>query len=254
MTDYLFEGIGGGPVPPELETGEVTAVTLDPARATLAGLFKQVLNSELGAAWTQVVTALGSSHRLYGTSPVQGEVLQLRPSPQVLKERKNALPMLCIYRTGRATFEDHTIAQDKLVQPWELIWIVGQATVEEQRRLGDSLVQAAKSIRLATRRRGHPDYESGALQFFPDSSGDGGIGAVAVQWVETDPVRLNEEGQMDWLIMRMGLETVEYGSWDSGAYGSVDQMTLEMGVGDATGIIPSFIHADSRYPESDPRP
>jgi hypothetical protein len=250
MTDYLFEGIGGEPVPAGLTTDAVTAVELDPARATLIGLFAQVLNSELGAAWTQVVTALGSDHRLYGKSPVE-DTLEVKPTEQVLRARKNKLPLLAVYRVGRATFEDHTLSQDKMLQNWEVLWVVGQATVEDQRRVGDFLVAGAKKLRLAVRRRGHPDYESGALQFFETT---GGLGSVAVQWAETEPVRLNDKGDMDWLVMRMGLETVEYGKWDEGAYGNVDHMTLEMGVGDSTGTAPSFINADSRYPEGDPRP
>jgi len=248
MTDSLYEGIGGHPIPLTLTKGATTAVELDPARATLSGLFKQVLISELGAAWAQVTNSMDA--RWASTNPVE-DVLELKPTAQVLQTRKTGFPMLAVYRSGRATFEDHTIAQDKMIQPWEVIWILGQATVEEQRKLTDFLVAGAKVIRLAVQRRGHPDYQSGALQFFPTT---GGLGSVDIKAVETEPVRLNDDGQMDWLMMRMAIETTEYGKWDDGAFGNVDYMTLEMGSGDDTGTIPSFLNADSRYPESDPRP
>lgn len=249
MTDYLYESVGGLPIPPKLTTGAVTATELDPARAVLSGLFRQVLISELGAAWTQVVTALGSDHRLYGTSPVE-DVLELRPTEQVLQARKQALPLLAVHRVGRMTFEDHTLKDDKGIQSWRILWFIGQASVEEQRRLGDFPQAAAKQILRAIRRRGHPDYESGALQFFPTT---GAIGAVKSDWAETEPVQF-KDSEMTWLMMEMAITTTEYGKWDDGAFVNADYMTLDMGVGDSTGIVPSFISADSRYPEGDPRP
>lgn len=242
---YLHEGIGDGPVPPELTPGAVTAVELDPARATLTGLFAQVLNSELGAAWTQVTNALGSDHRLYGKSPVE-DTLELAPTTQELQQVKTALPLLAVYRTGDAVFEEHTIAVDKATQTWQVLWIVGQAGTAERRRLGDFLLRGSRAIRLAVERRGHPDYEGGALQFF---EGVGGLGSVRVQRANCDPQRLNESGEADWLIMQLWLETVEYGRWDEGAFGTVSHSAIDIGVGDSTGIVPSLILADTRYPE-----
>ena len=246
---HLHEGIGGHPVPPDLSSGATTAVELDPARARLGGLFKQVLISELGSAWTQVTDTMGA--RWSGTAPVEGEVLELKSTRQVMQALKKKLPLLSIARVGRATFEDHTVHTDQMTQQWRLVWILGQAGVEEQRKLGDFLTAGAKHIRLAVRRRGHPDYDGGALQFFPTT---GGLGSVAIQWVETEPASINENSEVDWLVMEMGLETVEYGNWDDEAFVNADYMTLEMGVGDSTGYIPSLINADSRYPEGDPRP
>lgn len=245
MTSYLYEGIGDAPIPPELTTGAVTAVELDPARARLTGLFAQVLNSELGAAWTQVTNALGAGHRLYGTSPVQ-DTLELAPTSQELQQVKTPLPLLSVYRTGDVTFEEHTIAQDKATQQWQVLWIVGQASTTERRRLGDFLVAGSRAIRLAVEKRGHPDYEGGALQFF---TGVGGLGGVRVMRANYDPQRLNESGEADWLIMQLWLETVEYGRWDQGAFGSVQNASFDIGVGDSTGTVPSLILADSRYPE-----
>lgn len=241
----MYEGIGGHPVPMILADGATEATALDPALTTIAGLFRQVLISELGAAWTQVTNALGSSHRLYGTSPV-ADVLELQPTPQVLQERMTKFPLLAVYRKGDARREDHTVAQDRWIQDWGVLWILGQADVNEQRKLGAFLVAGAKMLAIAVRRRGHPDYESGALQFFPTT---GGLGSVAINRINADPRRINDQGQTDWLMLELDLQTTEYGGWEIGAYGNVDYMTLDMAVGDATGVIPSFIQADSRYPE-----
>ena len=250
MTDHLYEAIGGLPMPPDLTSGATTAVELDPARAVLTGLFKQAINSELGAAWTQVTDTLGSSHRLYGTSPVES-TLELQPTAQELQQTKLGLPLLAVFRLGEATFEEHTLSLDRMTQRWGAAWIVGQATTAERRKLGDFLVAGAEVLRLAIERRGHPDYDGGALQFFATT---GGLGSIRMVSANFEPQRINEQGETDWLILQAQLETVEYGRWDEGAYGSVTEMTADIGVGDSTGVIPSLVQVDSRHPDGDVTP
>jgi hypothetical protein len=241
VTDSIFERFGGTVFPADVGT-DLQATSLDPAREVLTGLFRQAFISEFGSAWTQVTAALGTPWS--GTTPVE-DTLEIRPNAQILTERKGKLPLLCVYRKGTPTFDEHTLAREKMIQEWGVVWIIGQADTAAQRKLYDFLQAAVKLVRLVLERRGHPDYQGGDLQLFEDTAG---LGRARLTGASFEPVALNEKDPTEWLILDMTIETEEYSYLNLDQFGEVDYATVEMGVGDSTGTIPGLINIDTRYP------
>lgn len=221
MTTSLYESFGALELPPDV----LDMTGLDPARATLAALFSTAINAELAGPWGQATGTLPSTHPLRGTMPVQ-DVLELEPSPQVMQQRRAGWPLLCLHRTGAGVLEQHTIngQVERLTQPWDLHYILGPLDVAQMRQLADICIAAVKVVRLCIRRRGHPAYLGGALQFFPTVTGTAPdqvvplfpsasyLGSVELKSYDGpgQAAYAGDEKNVLYYAVTMHLETVEY--------------------------------------------
>jgi len=163
----LQERFGGLQLPALDTVVETTLTPLDPARRILLALFASAINSELGPVWAKVVATLPEGHELKGSTPVV-DTLELPPDPKTIGERKEAWPLLALHRSGEGTYEQHTLHVDKLIQKWELHYILGPLAMAEQHKLGDACIAAARIVRMVILEGGHKSFQNGAVQFFDD--------------------------------------------------------------------------------------
>lgn len=227
MIQSLYEGFGGLDLPIPAESTLRTFTDTDPARAVMAGLFRAAINAEFGARWA---VATRGQKALEGTLPVQ-DVLELPPIGSRLKQRKTGFPLLCVYRDGVGTTDEHTLGIERLVQPWTVDYILGPLELGDVRKLLDVFQAVVKIVRLCIRRRGHPAYEDGALQFGPDK---GDIGAIRLVRYEGPPAyqaRFAGDDETIYHAVSLMLETVEYSRDNDDAYGFADGYTLQSNTG-----------------------
>jgi hypothetical protein len=248
----LYQGFGGLSLP--LDTGDFStgASPLDPARSTMAALFAAAINAELGEAWSKLFTTVGgntaglpSGHPLLDSTPV-GTVLELEPSPQIVKQYVPTWPLLAIHRTGTGTYEQHTLTHDRLTQPWLLHYILTPLDVGDWRKFEAVCVAVAKIVRLVIRQRGHLAYQSGALAFEPG----GPLASVELKSHEGPGQAQfagDESGTLYYAIT-MNLETVEVTADSLTPYADFDGAMVEVGVGNGEGILPGLLYADSAVP------
>jgi hypothetical protein len=248
MTTSLYEALGGLDLPIDPAGISTTLAPLDPARTVLAGLFKAAINAELGPAWTKATAGLSHKHLLFGSLPL-ADVLELEPSVPVMQDRKPAWPLLCVHRTGTATHEEHTLGGQiqRITQQWGVHYILGPLDVGELRKLSDACIAVAKIVNLCIRRRGHPAYQGGALQFF---QGHGRIGAIRI-------VSHDGPGQasfasdpkgVQYYATTLVLETVEYSYNVDGADGDFEGLDLTIDAGSDDGVLPGLIYGASDVP------
>lgn len=247
--NLIYEDFGGLSLPLEAADVTTTLTPLDPAKAMLVALFKAALNAELGDVWTKVTNTLATDHPLRNTNPVQS-TLELPPTPENIGQVKKTFPLLCVHRSGRATAEEYLLSQDKVTQTWDVHYILAPTDVGDCRKLLDVCVAVPKILRLVIRKRGHPQYQSGALQFF---DGQGTLASVNLTGWE-GPVQASfapEENAPTYHAVVMQLETTELTYDDIDAYGGLEASTFEIGAGDDQGIYPGLIYADTTAPEGE---
>lgn len=220
-----------------------TLVALDPARVQLMGLFKAAINAEFGTVWTKVVATLPAGHHLRGTQPVQ-DTLEMEPSHKTMVERKCAFPLLCVYRAGEATIDQRTLFVDQLLDKWSVDYILGPLDVGAVRKVQDICVAILKLIRAVVYRRGHPAYESGALQFFP---GKGGFASIEVKR-HSGPGQAKFAGDDSGTIyyaLSVGLDTAETLEELASEAGDFEATDYSVAVGNATELVPDMIQAST---------
>ena len=223
-----------------------TLCPLDPARARLTALFKAAINAEFGDVWTTVTDTLSASHPLYGTSPVQ-DTLELDPSHKTMTERKCAFPLLCVYRTGEGAQEQHTLFIEKFTDKWGVDYFLGPLDVGDVRKLQDICNGIVKLISSVVRRRGHPAYESGALQFFPDL---GGLAEVTVK-SHVGPGQAKfagDESGTVYYALSIILETVELLKDEDAEAGDFIATDYSVAVGSSEELVPDLIEAATDTP------
>lgn len=233
----LLRRFGALELPDTLASVTETLAPLDPGRDILLGLFRQAILSELNAPW-QVVT---SGTPLAGTAVVQ-DAWPGPLSPEIVKARVTQWPCLAVYRTGEATYEEHTLEIDRLTQLWSVDYVLGPLAPEDQRRLRDILVAVPKVLSQTIRGRGHPDYENGALQFFEES---GRFASVRLVNHEIGAAPFAGEGQPLYHACSVQLETTETDGDVDGVDTDLTGASFAFDVGDNTGFIPNLIEADT---------
>jgi len=251
--DSLNERIGSLRLPPDLAAiaDAKTLSALDPARRLIANLFKTAIQAELTEAWVAAVAGrLTPDHKISGTTPV-ADVLELEPTPPVMQSRQSGFPLLAVYRSGKGEYSPHTIYADKLTRPWTVDWILGPADIATAFQLCDAAGAISKIISRVIFRRGHPAYQSGALQFGSDT--DSGIGSIRMV-DEEGPGQAkfagDDKGPVYWAIT-MHLETTEYVSENTGAepYGQLEGADYDIGIGGTPeGVIPGLLYASTDPP------
>lgn len=247
----LFQGFGGLELPLAPADFSTGLAPLDPARSTMAALFAAAINAELGEAWDKLfgsatnAAGLPSTHPLYDKSPVE-TVLELEPSPQVVRQYVAAWPLLALHRAGTGTYEQHTLSHDRLTQPWQLHYILTPLDVGDWRKFEAACVAVAKVVRLVVRQRGHLAYQSGAVAFEPC----GPLASVELKSHEGpgQAAFAGDDSGLLYYAITMNLETVELSSDRDDVYPPFDGGMLEVGVGGDGGVMPGLIYADSSVP------
>ncbi len=244
--DSIVDKTGGLSFPLDPGDFENTLVPLDPARNRLLSLFQAAINYELSAVWTKVTSHLKPNHALSGTQPVQ-DTLELRPSAAVMQQRKAAFPLLCLHRTGRAIWEEHTLEIEKRTQDWALLYIMPPLDVLDQRRFGDIVQAIPAIIRRVIRNHGHKAFENGALQFFGDTSGIGAIKLVASTDFGNAPFAEGPDAPIYFTVV-CELQTIEYSQDQADEFGELEGIDYAIGVGDEHEVTPRLIEAADDVP------
>lgn len=243
MTQSLFQHFGALTLPVVAAdvSGTGGMVALDPGRDILLGLFRQAIISELGGAWDQVRADLSVTEMASASVVNQTVPFDLRP--QLARSFQFKFPVLAVYRTGDATFSEHTLVWDKLTQQWGVDYVLGPLPIEDVRRCGDILTAVAKTIALAIRRRGHPDYDSGSVQFFEDA---GRFSSVRPLSYAMGPASFSDGADSPiYYTMSMKLETTELVADRDGFATDLEGASFTFGVGDGSQVLPAAVEADT---------
>jgi hypothetical protein len=228
------------PIPDSLATGNLSA--LDPVRGRLLGLFRAALTAELATVWGQV-----SGTSLDGKAVVQS-TLELEPTHQVVQAANLEYPLLALHRSGPGVVESQTLEIDKVTQTWTLHYILGPLDVASQRKLCDILIVVPRIIQAVIRRRGHEAYESGALQFFPDT---GGLQSIRIVNFESGSARF-AGNDVPIFAVTVNLEIAETVTDVPGAEGDFDSVSMDVGIGGGEGVIHGLLFADTDAPYQEP--
>lgn len=252
MSRSLYESIGGltFPVPASVTP---TLVSLDPARDILLDLLAAAINFELGARWTQAVTGTLLKD---STTPV-ADKLPTGPSAEIVKQRKEAWPLLCVYRTeDPATVEQFTLHEDRLTQRWGVDYILCPLDAGDDRRLRDILTAVAKCIVLTIRAGGHAAYQADPDSGLPIAVlGQGGCGFSSIRVVDFRLGRAsfavnaqqNAVGGVVYHAMSMTLETTENTSSVAGGDPALDTLGVTCGTGNQDGIVADLVIAEEEF-------
>jgi hypothetical protein len=251
MTDSVWQRIGGTKLPVEAADIDATALTfeaLDPARESLAALFAAAIRAELGtgadSAWGLVCASLPSGAPLRASTNPIGSVLKLEPSARVMRELRAAPPVLAVHRTGEVEYSDVSTEKTFRIQKWHAHWIAGPLTVGELHKLHDATLAVSATIQRTIMRRGHPAYQSGAVQFGSDTSY---LASVRMLSHEAGQAQFAEGEEAPlYLAVRCVLETHER-TRDLDEGGELLGLTLTADVGDAVELVPGLVVGLSEF-------
>lgn len=255
MPSYLFDNFGDVSFPTlgsDVDDTQLFSV-FDPARDRLLSLFKTAINVELARSTTIIATdspwyAVTPNTSLDGKMPVVDTFYKM-PSRAAFRETKLDYPLLALYRV-KTTAEEHTLSYEKQTCSWGLDYILGPLKEDEYRRVGGALEAVKKIVHLVIKKRGHPEFESGALQFFP---GVGGLAAMRVVEAVEGPAEFGEEGEgLEFMALHMELESVEHEHQQDDAYPDFEGATIHMGVGGENDAAPDVIIARTEVPQQPP--
>jgi hypothetical protein len=225
---------------------ELTFAQADPAQRLLLDVIATALASELGSAWDKVVASFASTHPLFGKSIVQTKHT-LVPTPAVVRALGSGYPALFIHRSGQAEYSQHTLHFDKRVQQWQVHWILGGLANEEQAKLYSALQRVSDVVLAVVRRRGHPDYQSGASILTTDADGFAGLRVVNAQ---VGPAAF-ADGEETFLASLTTLESVELVDESTGHLSDLSYSTISVDLGETEDPLADFAILDSRYGPTD---
>lgn len=251
MTQSLNESFGGLRLPVHAGDVTTTLAPLEPGRDMLLELFSAALNAELTEAWHKVTQSIPSGQKIDRDKPV-ADTFPGEPTKQAFQERKPAFPLLALHPTGRGLYEPHLIGIRKLVQPWELHYILGPLDVADNRRLQDICRAASKIIERTTERGAHPGYKGGAQQFGGDDPAVSLFGGIEVTGHEGPggALVLGDEGSTPYYAITIFLTTVEYTGEDTSQTSvPLQGADYDMGIGgEPAGTIHGLLYANTDHP------
>jgi hypothetical protein len=247
VTQSLNETFGGLDLPVEATDVTDTLAPLDPGRDVMLALFAAALNAELTVAWRKVTRGFAPDAGIDRTLPV-ADTYPGELTPQAMQARQAKFPLLALHRSGEHTYEQQTLELDLLRQPWELHYVLGPLDVAGTRQLQDILQAASKILRRTVERRGHPAYEDGLEQFFPD--GTAPFSSAELKGGQAGPAAFagDEKGTL-YHALTLRLETTEIARADAaGSYGPFDGTDYDFGIGDGPlgeGVIHGLLYAST---------
>jgi hypothetical protein len=239
MTEYLWHFHGDADLPiaaTDVSDGQLFSAW-DPGADQLLSLFETAVNAELAASWTvaRVGTALASA------SPIARTIYE-QPRKALLREASLQFPLLALYRT-ESEFEERTLTQEVERCTWRLDYILGPLTVEDYRRLGAALTAVKKVVALCIRLRGHPEFESGALQF---GDGKGRFGAIRIVSAEQGPAEFGPDGEgPEYHCLAMKLETTELEAPQADLDTDFEGVDFSLAVGGKDDALPDAVLANT---------
>tara|TARA_R100001163_G_scaffold64608_1_gene59267 strand:- start:3907 stop:4695 length:789 start_codon:yes stop_codon:yes gene_type:complete len=253
MSDSLYRYFGGTSYPvdgAQVENTNLFSVS-DPGRDKLIALFKTAINMELAQSTTLVQpasawAAVTPSTALDGILPVSDTTYDM-PRKSVLRETKLTYPLLALYRTS-ATHDEFTLAQEQITQLWGFDYILGPLSVADFRRLGGALNAVKTIVQLCIRRRGHPAYQNGALQF---GKGSGNFSTVQITESSEGVANYGQEAEgMEFFSLHMVLKTTEHDGIVEGTVPDLEGASVSIGVGSQSEILPDAINVNTSVPLS----
>ncbi len=252
MTE-LYEFFGDANYPATDVVNEQLYSSFDPGRDILLGLFAAAINQELGGSTTDVLTTsrwgiarVGTRYEL--TLPVADTYYEV-PDKETLRKADLAFPFLALGRTDGEPGEQ-TLQIENDTCRWSLDYVLGPLKEEDKRRLGGVLKGVRDIIQLCIRRRGHPAYDDGALQFF---EGTGGFSSIRAINYQMGPAEFGERGAgLIFHALHMTLETVEVEGAQEDSVTPFEGVSITIGAGGPGGVLPDLIEARTEIPVQDP--
>ena len=241
--DFLFLRFGDVQFPAEDVQNAQLFSPFDPARDKMLAFFKAAINQELGGSTTTVTATSPWGIARAGTSlasvqPVQ-DVCYLQPTSDLMKEASWGMPLLCLYRTS-AIHEEFTLTREVIRTTWGLDYILPPLPADDRRKLGGVLAGVRSLLTLAIRKRSHPAYQNGTLQF---GQGYGGFDVMRVMTSNEGPVAFSErEGGNFYYAMHMEIETSELDDTIQ-EFTDFEGVDLSVGVGGNDGTLPDAVQA-----------
>lgn len=238
MTTSIYRKHGGLSLPVLAGDVTTTLVPLDPSRDKLLNWFKDAINGEFDAAWDVVQPYT----ELTGTSPV-ATALPQRPSLQLMRETKTTFPVLALNREGRITIGRRSLLKHTLTQEWGLHYILGTLDAADERRASDLLIAVVKLVDLVIDQNSHPNHNSGAAVLSPDDFAE-----IKITGAQIGPAAFAGDTAPTYWAASITLQTVEVSGFADGADPPLDGVSIQAGTGNADGLIPNLINADTDFP------
>ena len=203
MTQFDSHGLGARlfPVPAgNLEDG----LSLHPGWRAMAELCRDAINDKIGDAWRALMTNLPASSPLRkGDLPV-ASLFYFEPRPTELNTLFARAPFLCVYPTGPARVEHHSLSSMRKVQTWDVDLILGMVDAAAERALRPLLIAALDAATMALYLGGDSGHLAGARQFV------GQFASVEVTSSETGVMTAaGGDGTQGYLGGSLKIETTE---------------------------------------------
>jgi len=228
---------------------------VDPQTDLIIALFKSALNAELGGSTSTVTSTSWWAAARVGTTlatamPVTDTLYQ-QPTKAFLGEARVRFPLLAVYR-GAVEFEEHTFEEDNANWTWGVDYILGPLTPEDRRRIGAALTAAAKILQRVVRRRAHPSYAGGAVQFAGETNQEV-LGEWALKSGSIGPASFADDGEgVEYLGLHVELLGVERSHERDDIDPAFEGATYELGVGGTAGVIPNLVGLRTELPYPPP--
>lgn len=239
--DYIYRKFGDVAFPtPDVQNTQLFSV-LDPARDKLLAFFQTAINQELAHSTTATKSdspwGIASANTvLASTLPVQ-DVCYLQPSSDLVKEASWGMPLLCVYRTS-AIHEEFTLYREVIKTTWGVDYILPPLPADDRRKLAGVLPGVRALLTLLIRKRSHPAYQSGTLQF---GQGYGGFDVMRILTSNEGPVAFSDrEGSNYYYAVHFDIETTELDDTTQ-TYASFEGADVNVGVGGGDGILPDAV-------------
>jgi hypothetical protein len=208
--DFLFQRFGDVQFPIEGVRNAQLFSVLDPARDRLLAFFKAAINQELAHSTTSVVAGspwaiVRANTILSNAMPVQ-DVAYLQPTGDLMKESGWGMPLLCLYRTS-AIHEEFSLQRELIRTTWGFDYILPPLAADERRKLAGMLPGVRALISLLIRKRSHPAYQNGQLQF---GQNFGGFDTMKVVSSNEGPAQFSDQsGSNYYYAVHFDMETTE---------------------------------------------
>lgn len=241
--DFLYLKFGDIAFPTGAVQNAQLFSVLDPARDKLLAFFKAAINQELAHSTTIVkggspwaIATAGTT--LSSAMPVQ-DVCYLQPTSDLVKEASWGMPLLCCYRTA-AVHEEFTLYREVIKTTWGVDYILPPLPADDRRKVAAVLPGVRALLTLLIRRRAHPAYQNGTLQF---GQGYGGFDVMRVMSSSEGPVAFSDrEGSNFYYAVHLDIETTELDDTTQ-TFTDFEGVDLSVGVGGSGGILPDAVQA-----------
>lgn len=251
MADHLYQTFGDATFPTtsaDVENGQLFSA-FDPGRDILLALFRAAINFELGHAVDAVDPTspwgVATATTKYANGFPVADTYYEVPDKETLGKADIAFPFLALGRTDGEVGEE-TLQIENDTCRWSFDFVLGPLSEPDKRRLAGVLKAVRDVVQLCIRRRGHPSYNDGALQF---TSTRGGFSSIRIVNYAMGPAEFGERGSgLIFHALHMTLETVELDGFVEGEATPFEGVSLSIGIGDDGGVLPEVIEARTEVP------